>query len=568
MGEPGNSNNTDGYTSWYETAMEELIAVVQQLSLARDLDAVMAIVREAARNLTQADGATFVLRDGDQCFYAEENAVSPLWKGMRFPLSACISGWVMLNSRCAVIEDIYADPRIPADAYRPTFVKSLAMVPIRRSAPIGAIGNYWASRRLPTAQEVAILQALADTTSVALENIDLYGELQQRVEVLQEREAHIRRQRASLQVFTRALAHDLKEPVRAIQSFSRLLVEGKTPEDKFQQYFQYIQDSAHRMGMLIESVSHYIQLDDSTGGAGSSCAMEDILGVVLDRLAPLIRASGAVVTHDRMPELPAGSTGMTQVMQQLLSNAVHHGGKAVAVHIRAEERPDEWLISVQDNGPGIPPEYRERIFLPFKRLRKEGNGSGLGLAICRKTIENLGGEIWCAAEEGQGATFVFTIPKGHRSVEGRPGAAELANILLVEDEESDIELAQVLLLNRDILQTNLLVARNGREALEVLKNSTMAGTPIDLILLDINMPGMDGFEFLEYIRGDELLKRLQVVMFTGSTYDKDIQRAESLKVAGYLVKPPSFDQLKPIIEGIPTLALDQEGQGCRLMRAV
>ena len=143
--------------------MERLVGVVQALSFARDINSIMAIVREAARSLTGADGATFVLRDGDKCYYAEENAISPLWKGQRFPMSACISGWVMLNARSTVIPDIYRDPRVPVDAYRPTFVKSLAMVPIRRDSPIGAIGNYWATHRQPTEEDVAILQSLADT---------------------------------------------------------------------------------------------------------------------------------------------------------------------------------------------------------------------------------------------------------------------------------------------------------------------------------------------------------------------------------------------------------------------
>lgn len=129
-----NAFGADGKRATYVAAMEDLIGVVQQLSLARDVAAVTDIVRSAARSLTGADGATFVLRDGDQCFYAEEDAIAPLWKGQRFPMSACISGWVMLNGQPAVIDDIYADPRIPADAYRPTFVKSLAMVPVRREA--------------------------------------------------------------------------------------------------------------------------------------------------------------------------------------------------------------------------------------------------------------------------------------------------------------------------------------------------------------------------------------------------------------------------------------------------
>lgn len=167
---------------WYAHAMEQLVEVVQELSLARNLETIMDIVRHAARNITGADGATFVLRDGDKCFYAEEDAISPLWKGQRFPMSACISGWAMLNRQAAVIEDIYADPRIPADAYRPTFVKSLAMVPIRTIEPVGAIGNYWATPHLPTPEQVKLLQALADTTAVAMENVRIYSELEQRVQ--------------------------------------------------------------------------------------------------------------------------------------------------------------------------------------------------------------------------------------------------------------------------------------------------------------------------------------------------------------------------------------------------
>ena len=166
---------------WYAKAMEQLVEVVQQLSLARELDTVMDIVRRAARKLTEADGATFVLRDGDKCFYADEDAIAPLWKGQRFPMSVCISGWTMLNKKPAVIEDIYADPRIPADAYRPTFVKSLAMVPIRTIQPVGAIGIYWAERRNPSAAQVRILQALADTTAVVMENVSVYSELEVRV---------------------------------------------------------------------------------------------------------------------------------------------------------------------------------------------------------------------------------------------------------------------------------------------------------------------------------------------------------------------------------------------------
>jgi serine/threonine protein kinase len=173
--------STDPHSTDAARGVADLVEVVQRLSLARDLATVQDIVRRSARRLTGADGATFVLRDGDRCHYVDEDAIGPLWKGQRFPMSACISGWSMLNRRPAVIEDIYADDRIPYDAYRPTFVKSLVMVPIRTMEPIGAIGNYWAAPHQPTAAEVKLLQALADTTAVALENVRVFTELEDRV---------------------------------------------------------------------------------------------------------------------------------------------------------------------------------------------------------------------------------------------------------------------------------------------------------------------------------------------------------------------------------------------------
>ncbi|HWB68723.1 MAG TPA: HD domain-containing phosphohydrolase [Solirubrobacterales bacterium] len=155
----------------------ELVFAVQRLAMARNLIEIQEVVRSAARRLTGSDGATFVLRDGEQCYYADEDAISPLWKGQRFPLESCISGWAMLNREPAVIEDIYADDRIPHEAYRPTFVKSLAMVPIRTRDPIGAIGNYWARPHRPTAREVELLQALADSTAVSMESVNVYEQL-------------------------------------------------------------------------------------------------------------------------------------------------------------------------------------------------------------------------------------------------------------------------------------------------------------------------------------------------------------------------------------------------------
>jgi diguanylate cyclase (GGDEF)-like protein len=164
-----------------ETTLATLTRAVQELSLARRLEDVQRIVRRAARQLTDADGATFVLREGRQCVYADEDAISPLWKGQRFPLSACISGWSMLNRRAVAIEDIYQDSRIPPEAYRPTFVKSLVMVPIRALQPLGAIGMYWAEPHRANEQEIGAARALADSTAVALEHVLVLDKLDRTV---------------------------------------------------------------------------------------------------------------------------------------------------------------------------------------------------------------------------------------------------------------------------------------------------------------------------------------------------------------------------------------------------
>ena len=161
--------------------MNRLISTIQRLSLARDLPTIQAIVRTSARELANADGASFVLRDNGQCHYADEDAIAPLWKGKRFPMEICVSGWVMLNKKATLIPDIYKDERVPTEAYQPTFVKSLAMVPIRTLDPIGAIGVYWATHHTPTDEQISMLQALADSTAVAMENVQVYNELEQRV---------------------------------------------------------------------------------------------------------------------------------------------------------------------------------------------------------------------------------------------------------------------------------------------------------------------------------------------------------------------------------------------------
>lgn len=407
-------------SGWYWEAMERLIGVVQALSLARDVDAIAAIVRDAARDLTGADGATFVLREGDRCHYADENAISPLWKGQRFPMSACISGWVMLKGEPAVIPDIYSDPRIPVDAYRPTFVKSLVMVPIRRAAPIGAIGNYWARSRAPTSEEVAILQSLADTTSVALENAQLYRGLQSKIEDITSLNHTLAQQNEELERFTYICSHDMHEPVRMINTYCALFQEdfaADLPENG-RKYLSFIIQSSHRLQTMIEQIITFcrigrevIQLEDV------DC--NQVARGILEELGATIQQSKAQVVCKPLPTIRANRTMVQLVLQNLIDNALKFQPprQAPFVTIAAarsalRDRP-AWQISVQDNGIGIDPQSRDRVFSIFQRIHRKEDypGAAIGLSICKKFVELCGGALNYHSVPGEGTTFYLALPE-------------------------------------------------------------------------------------------------------------------------------------------------------------
>lgn len=183
-----------------------LVEAVEALSGARTIEEVASVVRSAARSISGADGVAFVLRDGDTCWYLDEDAIGPLWKGQRFPMSACVAGRAMTTGQTVVIPDIYLDERVPLDAYRPTFVRSLAITPVRPADPIAAIGAYWSGTHQPSPEVVARLELMARATATALENGRLYASLS-----------------ASLEHHTfllRELDHRVKNTLAAVQSIA------------------------------------------------------------------------------------------------------------------------------------------------------------------------------------------------------------------------------------------------------------------------------------------------------------------------------------------------------------
>jgi GAF domain-containing protein len=145
----------------------------ERLAEADSVPAIGKVVRVAARRVTGAAGSTFVLRDGDLCFYADEDAIAPLWKGQRFPIDDCISGWAMWHRESVSVPDIEQDSRIPLAAYRTTFVRSLLMVPIDRAEPVGAIGAYWATPGTDHRDRLPALEELAANAAEAIHRVGL-----------------------------------------------------------------------------------------------------------------------------------------------------------------------------------------------------------------------------------------------------------------------------------------------------------------------------------------------------------------------------------------------------------
>lgn len=154
-----------------ESGSEQMRACLERLGRASSRDEIVAIVRSAARRIVGADGVAIILLDGDQCHYVEEDAIGPLWKGQRFPAESCVSGWAMSHRQTVVIPDILFDPRVPQEAYRQTFVRSMMMAPMGNEAPHGALGAYWAHSYTPSSAEIAALEGIAAAAGTALRSL-------------------------------------------------------------------------------------------------------------------------------------------------------------------------------------------------------------------------------------------------------------------------------------------------------------------------------------------------------------------------------------------------------------
>ena len=247
-------------------------------------------------------------------------------------------------------------------------------------------------------------------------NEELERKVAERTAELAERALDLERSNRDLQQFAYVASHDLQEPLRTVASFTQLLAKRYSDklDDKAREFIGFAVDGSKRMQTLINDLLSFSRVG-TQGKTLEAVNSEAVLDAVLKGLKHSIEESGAVITRDRLPTVLADEVQLTQLLQNLVANAIKFQGTGVPqIHIGAERNGNGWKISVRDNGIGISPEHHERIFVIFQRLhnKKQYPGTGIGLAVCKKIAERHGGRIWVEPTAGGGSTFCFTIRDG------------------------------------------------------------------------------------------------------------------------------------------------------------
>ena len=238
--------------------------------------------------------------------------------------------------------------------------------------------------------------------------------------LLRAREAEdaLRRANDELQHFAYAISHELNEPLRTIATHMQMLVSKNQSrfDPEAEVYVNEVVAAAKRLQSFVQDLMSFSRATSPERKfAPVSC--EALLTTALFELQMTIRDTGAVVTNDPLPVVSGNEMRLVMVFTNLISNALkYRSEQKPRVHVSATKRGENWLLSVSDNGIGIGPQYRDRIFDAFKRLHgKELPGSGIGLALCKRIIENHGGQIWVDSNPGQGSIFYFTLPAAQMS---------------------------------------------------------------------------------------------------------------------------------------------------------
>jgi signal transduction histidine kinase len=441
----------------------------------------------------------------------------------------------MLHRKPVVIEDIYQDPRIPQEAYRPTFVKSLAMIPIRSEDPLGAIGAYWAERHLATTEEMEVLKALGDSAAMAISNAQLIATLE---------ESNRRKDR-----FLSMLAHEIRNPLGPLQNAIHILkLQGSKPET--------VAELQEVMGRQVRHLTQMVEdlLEVSRLNHGKVTLRRQRMDLarlvrqsVEDRRA-VLEAAGLSLEVE-VPDVPlwvmGDPTRLAQVMSNLLDNAgkFTRAGGRITVKLEAGE---EAVLTVRDTGIGIEPEILPLIFDVFNQadhsLDRPRSGLGLGLSVAKGLINLHEGSIEAeSGGAGRGASFTVRLPRepelpalAEKSHAKKPVSTRL-RVLVVEDNRDAAETLRLLLV---ACGYEVHVAYTGPDGVQAA-----GSTCPDVVLCDIGLPGMDGFGVAAALRQSPTTAGARLIAVTGYGQEEDRRRALEAGFDVHLVKPVDPEKL-------------------------
>lgn len=239
-------------------------------------------------------------------------------------------------------------------------------------------------------------------------------ELQQAQNRLERYAQNLERSNVDLQQFAYVASHDLQEPLRAVTNYCQLMEKNYSGQldERALRWLQFVINGARRMQTLVRDLLTFARVDNRTE-SWITVDSDSIGRLAIENLSQAIKEAGAEVTVGKLPVVWADATQLEALFQNLVGNAVKfRGERRPRVSVTAQRVEHGWQFAVRDNGIGIKPEFRERVFEIFKRIESQDrySGTGIGLAICKRIVERYGGKIWVESQFGRGSTFYFTLP--------------------------------------------------------------------------------------------------------------------------------------------------------------